>query len=245
MCEKYFGGYSMDKKRKFRHENKYLITAGQMELLRNRIEGICDLDRYSKTNGDYNIRSLYFDDYRSNSFGDNEIGVDNRSKYRIRIYNHSPETIVLERKIKENGMISKDRAVIKLDFLKAILEDRVMELDIHDDNPLINRFLLEYHTRYLRPRVIVEYDREAYIMELEDIRITFDKNISFSGDISSFLEEEMFLQPITLNGKELLEVKYTEMLPDFIYESLNLGKMQQITFSKYYLSEKYRRKEII
>ena len=91
----------------------------------------------------------------------------------------------------------------------------------------------------------MEYDREAYIMELEDIRITFDKNISFSGDISSFLEEEMFLQPITLNGKELLEVKYTEMLPDFIYESLNLGKMQQITFSKYYLSEKYRRKEII
>ncbi len=231
----------MDQKRKFRHENKYLITAGQMELLRNRIEGICDLDRYSKANGDYNIRSLYFDDYNSNSYNDNEIGVDHRSKYRIRIYNHSTETIVLERKIKENGMISKDRAVISLDFLEAILEDRVMELDFCDENPLINRFLYEYHTKYLRPRLIVEYDREAYIMELEDIRITFDKNIAFSGDTSSFLEEDLFLQPITLSGKELLEVKYTEVLPDFVYESLNLGKMQQITFSKYYLSEKHRR----
>ena len=93
--------------------------------------------------------------------------------------------------------------------------------------------------------MIVEYDREAYYMELEDVRITFDKNISFSGDVSSFLKEELFLQPITLSGKDLLEVKYTEILPDFIYESLNLGKMQQITFSKYYLSEKNRREEFL
>ncbi len=235
----------MDKKRKFRYENKYLITVGQMELLRNRIMGLCDLDRYSKENKDYNIRSLYFDDYVSNSYNDNEIGVDHRSKYRIRIYNHSAETIVLERKIKENGKISKDRAVITLELLNAILEDRVDELDIHDENPLINRFLLEYHTKYLRPRVIVEYDREAYTMDLEDVRITFDKNISYSGDVASFLEEDLFLQPITLSGKELLEVKFTEVLPDFIYESLDLGKMQQTTFSKYYLSEKYRREEFL
>lgn len=235
----------MNKERKFRYENKYLITVGQMELLRNRIMGLCDLDRYSKGNRDYNIRSLYFDDYVSNSYNDNEIGVDHRSKYRIRIYNHSAETIVLERKIKENGKISKDRAVITLELLKAILEDRVDEQDIHDDNPLINRFLIEYYTKYLRPRVIVEYDREAYTMELEDVRITFDKNISYSGDVSAFLEEDLFLQPITMSGKELLEVKFTEVLPDFIYESLNLDKMQQITFSKYYLSEKYRREEFL
>lgn len=235
----------MDKDRKFRHENKYLVTDGQIALLRNRIEGLCDLDKYSKANGDYNIRSLYFDDYTSNAYNDNEIGVDHRSKYRIRIYNHSTETIVLERKIKENGLISKDRAVISVEFLNAILEERVEDFDVRSDNPLINRFLLEYHTKYLRPRVIVEYDREAYYMELEDVRITFDKNISFSGDVSSFLKEELFLQPITLSGKDLLEVKYTEILPDFIYESLNLGKMQQITFSKYYLSEKNRREEFL
>lgn len=231
----------MEKKRKFRHENKYVITAGQMEVLRNQIEGICDLDKYSKENGGYNIRSLYFDDYRSNSYNDNEIGIDKRYKYRIRIYNHSADVIVLERKIKENGLISKDRALISPEFFKAVLEDRVLEGDFYAEVPLVNRFLTEYQTRYLRPRVIVEYDREAYVSELEDIRITFDKSISFSGDVNSFLEPDIFLQPVMLSGKELLEVKYTEVLPEHIYQSLNLGKLQQITFSKYYLSEKSRR----
>ena len=72
----------MNQERKFRYENKYLITVGQMELLRNRIMGLCDLDRYSKGNRDYNIRSLYFDDYVSNSYNDNEIGVDRHPRIK-------------------------------------------------------------------------------------------------------------------------------------------------------------------
>ena len=234
----------MDKKRKFRFENKYIITAGQMELLRNRIEGICDLDKYTNQYGDYNIRSLYFDDYKGTSYYDNEIGVDNRYKYRIRIYNHSTDVIVLERKIKINGRISKDRAFISEDFLKAVLEERMDEEDYYCEIPLINRFLNDYYNSYLRPKVIVEYEREAYVLEDEDIRVTFDKGICFSDDVQSFMEKELFLQPIMLSGKELLEVKYTEFLPETIYQALNLGKMQQITFSKYYLSEKYRREGV-
>ena len=231
----------MEKKRKFRHENKYIITAGQVELLRNRIEGICDFDKYATENGGYNIRSLYFDDYTGNSFNENEMGVDHRQKYRIRIYNHSADVVVLERKIKENGLISKDRAVIPRELLDAILEDRVLEEDFYGEIPLVNRFLNEYHTRYLRPRVIVEYDREAFVSELEDIRITFDTSISYSGNVEDFLDPDLNLTPVMLSGKELLEVKYTEVLPEHIYWNLTLGKMQQTTFSKFYLSEKSRR----
>ena len=42
-----------------------------------------------------------------------------------------------------------------------------------------------------------------------------------------------------------MEVKYTEMLPDYIHSSLDLGKLQQSTFSKYYLSEKMRREGVV
>ena len=228
------------RKRKFRYENKYIVNYTELELLRHRIEEICEIDEYAE-NGEYHIRSLYFDDYRGSSYFDNEIGVDPREKYRIRIYNCSSDVIVLERKIKVNGKISKDRTPITKEILDAIMEGRPEDINFGEDKPLLNRFLQAYESKYLRPRVIVDYIREAYVSEIDDIRITFDKEISFSPDVSGFLDPDLFLQPIMPVGKELLEVKYTEFLPKYVHQTLNLGKMQQSTFSKYYLSEKTRR----
>ena len=59
-------------------------------------------------------------------------------------------------------------------------------------NQLLNRFLLKCETEYLRPRVIVDYVREAYVSEAEDIRITFDKEISFSDQIGHFFDRDLF-----------------------------------------------------
>ncbi len=233
------------KKRKFRYENKYVINVSEMEQLRNRIHGICDLDIHSLEEGEYSIRSLYFDNYASTSFFDNEIGIEPREKFRIRIYNCKSDVIVLERKIKVGGRISKDRTIIDKSMVDAILTDSVKDMSYDKGDALINRFLLKYDTEYLRPRIIVDYVREAYISELEDVRITFDKEISFSGDVKGFFDTDLFLQPIMSLGNELMEVKYTEMLPDYIHKSLDLGKLQQSTFSKYYLSEKMRREGII
>ncbi len=234
-----------NKKRKFRYENKYIVNVAEIELLRNRIIGLCNLDKYAKDAGEYNIRSLYFDNYSSASFYDNEIGIEPREKFRIRIYNCNADVIVLERKIKVGGKISKDRAVIDKALVEAILADDIQSVSSAEQNNLVNYFLLKYQTEYLRPRVIVDYVREAYVSELEDIRITFDKEISFSPDLGGLFEQNLFLQPIMPVGKELMEVKYTELLPDYIHRSLNLGKLQQTTFSKYYLSEKIRREELL
>lgn len=233
------------KKRKFRYENKYIINVAEIELLRNRILGICDLDRYAQGDGEYNIRSLYFDTYESAAFYDNEIGIEPREKFRIRIYNCNAELIVLERKMKVGGKISKDRTKIQKDFVDAVLADRADDIPYSESDELLNRFLLKYNTEYLRPRVIVDYVREAFVSDLEDIRITFDKEIAFSGDVTGFFERNLFLQPIMPMGKELMEVKYTEVLPDYIHQALNLGRLQQSTFSKYYLTEKTRREGIL
>ena len=36
-------------------------------------------------------------------------------------------------------------------------------------------------------------------------------------------------------GMHVLEVKYDEMLPDFVAKQLEIGKLNQTAFSKYYL----------
>ena len=40
-------------------------------------------------------------------------------------------------------------------------------------------------------------------------------------------------------GQHLMEVKFDEYLPDFIYRSLNLGVLQHTAYSKYYLCRKF------
>ncbi len=231
------------KKRKFRFENKYIVNASEIELLKTRIAGLCMPDEYSASDGEYGIRSLYFDDYSGTAYYENAMGINPREKYRIRIYNCSADVIMLERKIKVNGRISKDRTRIDAGILQAVISGQRDEIEYEQENPLLNRFLQAYDTRYLRPKIIVDYVREAYVSAIDDIRITFDKHISFSEDFESFFEADMFLQPIMPLGKELMEVKFTDYLPEQIHRSLDLGRLSQSTFSKYYLCEQIRRGE--
>ena len=224
-----------------RYEDKYIVTRSQIELLKCRIEGICCQDDFADNRGSYNIRSLYFDDYAGNSYRDNENGTDPRSKFRIRIYNCSDDKIFLENKIKIGGKIRKDRAVVTREFCERLLENRGEGI-IPDENEPINRFLIAWETRMLRPRLMIEYDREPYICQEAGVRITFDKNISFSGDVKNFFKENILMQPVMEAGKELLEVKYQEFLPHYIYQMMNQANLQRSTFSKFYICESCRRK---
>jgi len=227
--------------RLFRYENKYLLTIAQSGLLECRMEGICLRDTFAGDGGAYRIRSLYFDDYEGSSYRDNETGVDPRFKYRLRIYNGKSDVIFLERKIKKQGKIYKERVQVSREFSNQLIQDEWEKLEYPVPNAVINRFLTAYHTRRMRPGIIVEYDRQAYVCPEYDIRITFDKNISFSDETEHFLDGNLFLQPVMDVGKELLEVKYREFMPDFLYQGIHLRQLRQCTFSKYYICETMRR----
>ena len=43
---------------------------------------------------------------------------------------------------------------------------------------------------------------------------------------------------------QLMEVKFDEYLPDYIYRALNLGTLQQTAFSKYYLCRRFAQKGV-
>ena len=46
-------------------------------------------------------------------------------------------------------------------------------------------------------------------------------------------------RPIMPVGQTLMEVKFDEFLPEYIKETLELGKLSQTAFSKYYLCRRY------
>ena len=223
---------------KFRHELKYLISAAQVKEIQNRLNHMIPLDSHVGDGGIYNIRSLYFDDYNDRCLHENEDGTDPREKFRIRIYNHSPERISLECKRKERGKTLKTSCRLTQEETRKLMRGEALT-GISDMPPVCRKFTLEMMTNRMHPVVIVEYERIPYVYKNGNVRITLDMNMSSSSHISGFLDGEVPKRPIMPAGMHLLEVKYDEYLPDFIYHNLQLENLRQTAYSKYYLCRKY------
>lgn len=229
---------SIENVQKFRHEFKYVISASEVVLIQNRINHLLMQDSHAGASGMYNIRSLYFDDYDNRCFYENENGADPREKFRIRIYNHSVDRIMLECKRKENGKTLKTSCPLTEEQCKMLMAGNILS-NIGEQPFLLQKLTYQMMTRHLRPVVIVEYDRIPYVYRNGNVRVTLDTNISSSNALWSFLDETIPKRPVMPVGHQLLEVKYDELLPDFIYSALQLQSLTQIAFSKFYMCRKF------
>jgi len=225
---------------KYRHELKYQVTDAQVAMLKNRITHLIPADSHAGENGVYSIRSLYFDDYENRCLRENEDGTDPREKFRIRIYNASSERITLECKRKERGKTHKTSCPLTEEQTRMLMAGKILP-DIASQPPLLQKLTMLMMTRRMRPVVIVEYDRIPFVYKNGNVRITLDTNIASSAAVDRFLDENILPRPVLPEGQQLLEVKYDEYLPDFIYRSLQLHSLRQTAFSKYYICRKYTR----
>lgn len=224
---------------KFRHEQKYLISKAEVELIKSRVTNLLLPDSHTDDEGSYTVRSLYFDNYADRCFYENEDGTEPREKFRIRIYNGSDERITLECKRKEHGMTLKKSCPLTLEQTGALIKGKILP-DINNQPPLLRRLTVGMLTERLAPKIIVEYERMPFIYKNGNVRVTLDLNVSSCADIQSFLNKTINKRPIMPKELELLEVKFDEYLPDFIHKNLSLGNLRQTAFSKYYLCRKYK-----
>lgn len=225
-------------KKKYRHELKYPVSYAQLAMLKNRLNHLIPVDKHVGEAGMYSIRSLYFDDYANRCYYENENGTDPREKFRIRIYNHSTKQIRLELKRKERGKTYKESCPLTVEQTKVLMSGRYLP-DIDSQPPLLRKLTYEMMCHGMRPVVIVEYDRIPYVYPLGNVRVTLDMNMASSSAVHTFLDETIPRRPIMPTGQHLLEVKYDEYLPDFIYRNLQLNNLTQSAYSKYYLCRKY------
>lgn len=219
----------------YRVEKKYICSEQQLQLLQARLLSAISWDAHQGENDRYLIRSVYFDDCDNAMYYENDAGVDDRSKYRIRAYNSSPDVIHMEIKSKLHGLCHKDSATLSREEFEQIMAGEIPQYG-KGRSKTFNRFCLQMAMHRLHPAVIVEYERTAFVYPTGNVRITFDRNISYSYDFSAFFEPEMWTTPILPTNQHVLEVKYDEVLPDFLAQLLELNNLQQSTFSKYYMA---------
>ena len=204
----------------------------QLNVLAAKLKTIMKPDLNQKGEA-YVIRSLYFDDIWDSCMEENESGIDDRSKLRIRTYTYDAEKLYLENKEKLRGYTKKSRDVISRQECFDVMDGNALPFG---ERNVVNQLSLAMKTRHLRPKAIIEYERSAFVHPLGNVRITFDCNITASRCCEDFLCKDVKQRTAVLPaGMHILEVKYDEFLPDVIAQLIEDGNLTQTAFSKYYL----------
>lgn len=225
-----------ESKPKFRNEFKYFCSDFDLDIVQARLTPLLEIDPYSdKEYGDYVIRSLYFDDYQDNCLNHNEISIGRRKKYRIRYYGNNPDFLKLEKKAKQNAKAQKTSCLLTRDEYEQLFYGDTGELYWTTEKPLLKEFSLQIMMNLFAPKVILHYERTAFIDFPGNVRVTLDRNISCSNELEHFLDGDYRIIPILEAGNHLLEVKYDEFLPQYIKQVVQLDTLEQATFSKYYM----------
>lgn len=223
----------MSKAERYRNEWKYLIDTAQKELICKRLGPVLTLDKNAK-NGGYMIRSLYFEDYYKSAYMEKDAGILRRKKYRIRIYNCSDAVIKLERKKKFGSYIFKEDASLTKEEVYKILDGDYDFLLTHPE-PLCREFYFECVANVMRPRTIVDYDREPWIMDVGTVRITFDMDVRAAVGSFDIFDPTLPTLNVLEPGKCVMEVKFTELLPQIVREILPDRASEFTAVSKYVL----------
>lgn len=227
-------------RKKLRHELKYYIHQLEMDGLRPRLKTWLTFDRNSVSPEGYHIRSLYFDNVYESALNDKTSGIYQRKKYRVRIYNKSDHVIKLERKSKFNQFVMKESAPISKDDFYALLQGDALVLRGRDD-PLLIHFYHDMVNDQLKPSVVVDYVREAYIHPIYDVRVTFDKCLSTSIQSFDIFDQHLATQQVIEDPQVILEVKYHRFFPQVLFDLLQIPTHNRSAISKYVLCKERRK----
>lgn len=213
-----------------RHEIKHYINYADFLQLRARLPFVATPDENAANGNGYRVRSLYFDNHEDKALREKMDGVNEREKFRLRLYNGDPSFIRLEKKGKKGGICFKESAAITSEECSMLLSGSYGALRESGD-PLMLEFYTKLHCELLRPKIIVDYMREAYVFPAGNVRVTMDYDIRSSPDPRAFLRPGIVTVPMPKTI--ILEVKYDAFLPELIRGVAALGSRQQSAFSKY------------
>lgn len=214
-----------------------MIDSVQESIMKIKAAGIMFKDPHAAEDGKYLIRSLYFDDINDSCVWDNLSGKEPRSKFRIRYYGNDTRYLKLEKKTKKRNMTLKESCRISVEDCEAMIKGWVPKIE-ESFSDTKKKMYLEIQKRGLFPKTIVTYERTPYIYPGGNVRITFDNMLSSSIEVNKFLSGGYITRPIFPLGQSILEVKWDEVMPRHIKETLQLDNLNWTAFSKYYMCRK-------
>jgi SPX domain protein involved in polyphosphate accumulation len=233
-----------------RYEYKYLIPERTVPEIRAAALATCKLDKHAGESRSYTIRSLYFDTDRYHLYWANEREQRDRFKVRARTYPGKAAPVFLEVKRRVGDVILKTRAALPEDLWREALSStpgaalaRIEEAARIKKGGLGALRIAELvHTYHLAPRLLVEYDREAYESVLDNYaRLTFDRRIvcqakdtfDLNADPKRWRAVDHPAQTWTHEPMCVLELKFERSPPRWMVNLIKRVELVRLSFSKY------------
>ncbi len=224
-----------------RYEHKFYIDKITFSSLQKMLSDLLQTDKNCIDNQSYLVTSLYYDSLNNSAYYDKIDGVEFRKKIRIRSYDNS-DRLKFEIKEKHGDIIVKTSKVFsKKDFsdintfLKLPNQNNQKKVSSIIDQNIYKKLAYTYR----KPVVWVEYDRLAYTLPFNNVRITFDMNLrskEVCGDVIGYDPPKM--ESVSDFSDIILEIKYNNYLPKHVARIFGAYSLNKSAISKYCNSRK-------
>ena len=132
----------------------------------------------------------------------------------------SDQVIKLECKTKVGTLISKRSLTIPRELCEQLMAGDPAGLETTRSG-LLGDVYREMTMHLLRPGVIVDYVREAYLHPAEEVRITFDKQLRSGLRSIDLFDLYLPTVPPFEHDETILEVKFNRVMPPYIRDLLS------------------------
>lgn len=228
-----------------RVEHKYLVPNELLDDIR------ADLRPYvlpdplggKQRDGEYTVRSIYYDTPHLECYDTKLDGLKVRRKFRIRGYDQPTDDsiVFLEIKKKYDSFIAKHRSPLLRRHLEEFLASPDLDRYILQTSGApcarqdAERFLYHYYRKGLLPVVLVVYDREAFLGRFDpSLRLTFDKSLRRAAlPTPETLYDDHGLES-AMPDASIFEVKFfRQSVPGFVKSIIHRYRLPRLALSKY------------
>lgn len=214
-----------------RTEKKYVLPVHVAGAVKSRLSYILQPDEFCRDQKPYLVKSLYFDSLSDRDYYQKCSGLENRHKIRLRTYGDGG-AIKLEWKRKQGSKQRKQSLLVSKQAAQELIDGSYRCLLEYDDD-LARRLYAIMTEQVYRPKCLVQYERFAYALATNDIRITFDSNISAQEGNLELFSGAVAWYPVQPPNLVTLEIKYNHFLLEHIQTALAPFGLRETASSKY------------
>jgi hypothetical protein len=227
-----------------RFELKFYLSESMIPRIRELSAPYVQRDPFAAQtpNGQYTVRSIYYDSPDMHFYHEKLDGVKTRKKLRIRSYSQVDGTcsdrVWFEIKRKVNRLSLKERASIPLEQLDIVLQESIPAAILDDldfrARTVLDKYKYNMRSRGLKPIVLVIYEREPFVgRDRPSNRLTLDRKMrsGFNPTSSDLFTNDGLRQIET--DRFVLEMKFDDRMPAWMARIIQELNLRSQAYSKF------------
>ena len=134
-------------------------------------------------------------------------------------------------------MYQKNKIKLNFDDAKKLIYENSNNFS---SNKKLEDFIKSYNYQKIIPKIIINYQRLAFLTKDKSTRLTFDFNLNCESNSLDFFNLNNIKYPLLEGPNIILEIKFKNTIPKFLGDIICSFNLNRSAISKYYLAFKYQ-----